>query len=136
MILKKLFVAIVIFPVLGGCAAKPQDAIQTISTADPKFNSPECLDIRSRAVTYNNRVGERVGVGLALGVLTGPIGLPIAAAMDADANSDRVAFNREIELRCMTNPPARTTESVASAEVKETRRKTRAYGNFAGTRRV
>lgn len=93
----------------AGCAvaAKPQATIHTISPADPKFSSPECLDIRNRALVYDDKVGERVAVGIASGLFLGVFGLPIAAAADAAQNQEREAFNREIELRCMTNPPKR-----------------------------
>lgn len=95
--------------VCAGCsvAAKPQTTIHTISPADPKFSSPECLDIRNRALVYDDKVGERAVIGIASGLLLGVFGLPIAAAADAAQNQEREAFNREIELRCMTNPPKR-----------------------------
>lgn len=93
--------------VVACASAKPQVTLTTLSPADPKFSSPECIDIRSRAVAYDDRVGERVAVGLASGLLLGPFGLPIAVAADAAQDQDRAAFNREIELRCMTNPPRR-----------------------------
>jgi len=91
--------------VVAGCAPKPQLNIQSLSTADPKFNSPECLDIRSRALVYDDKVGERAAVGVTSGLFLGVFGLPIAASVDAAQNQEREAFNREIELRCMTNPP-------------------------------
>ena len=40
------------------------------------------------------------------GLLLGPFGLPIAAAADARQDEERQAFNREIQLRCVT-PAAR-----------------------------
>lgn len=92
--------------VLVGCAARPQMTTRQLSADDPKFNSPECLDIRARALSYNDRVGERLAVGVVSGLLLGPFGIPIAAAADIQQNQERETFNREIALRCMTNPPA------------------------------
>lgn len=93
--------------VLSGCAQKPQQTTMQLSTVDPKFNSPECLSIREKALTYDDKVGERVAIGLVSGLLLGPFGLPIAASADHAQNQEREAFNREIELRCITNPPPR-----------------------------
>lgn len=90
---------------VAGCASKPQQTAMQLTTSDPKFNSPECLDIRSKALTYDDKVGERFAVGLVSGLLLGPFGIPIAVAADANQNEERKAFNREIQLRCMTNPP-------------------------------
>jgi hypothetical protein len=87
---------------ITGCASTPQKTLTTLNTIDPKFNSPACLDIRSRAVTYDDKTGERAASGLLLGVFLGPFGIPIAAAIDAKQNEDRYAFNREITLRCVT----------------------------------
>lgn len=100
---------------LASCAAKPQATMQTLSTADPKFNSPECLDIRNRALVYDDRVGERAAVGIASGLFLGVFGLPLAASVDAAQNQEREAFNREIELRCMTNPPKREAPAPSPA---------------------
>jgi hypothetical protein len=115
----RIAVAVACTLALVGCAQKPQVSIGTLSQADPKFSSPECLDIRSKALTYDDKVGERMAIGLASGLLLGPFGIPIAASADAAQNQEREAFNREIELRCMTNPPKRdplpVPDTIASA---------------------
>lgn len=87
---------------LSACASKPQVTLGKLDNVDPKFNSPECLDIRGRALTYDDKVGERVAVGLVTGLLLGPFGIPIAAAADVAQDQERKAFNREITLRCVT----------------------------------
>lgn len=97
--------------------AKPQQTTMQLSTIDPKVNSPECLAIREKALTYDDRVGERVAIGIAAGLLLGPFGLPIAAGVDAAQNKEREAFNREIELRCMTNPPPRPKREAEPAPI-------------------
>lgn len=104
---------------LGGCAAKPQQTMHSISSADPKFNSPECLDIRNRALVYDDKVGERAVTGMVGGLLLGVFFLPVAASIDAAQNQEREAFNREIELRCMTNPPPKRETSTQPSLVNE-----------------
>ncbi len=111
---KRIFATVCIAVVLGACAAKPQQTAMQLSTIDPKFNSPECLSIREKALTYNDKVGERMAIGLMSGLLLGPFGIPIAASADAAQNQEREAFNREIELRCMTNPPPRPQVAAAA----------------------
>lgn len=103
--MKGLISALMISATLAGCAAQPQRTITELSAMDPKFNSRECLDIRSKALTYDDKTGERMAIGVVSGLLLGPFGLPIAASADASQNEQRKAFNREIALRCMSNPP-------------------------------
>jgi hypothetical protein len=95
--------------VLAGCSAAPQRTAMHLDTQDKKFDSPACMDIRNRALTYDDKVGERIGVGLATGLLLGPFGIPLAAAADAKQNEEREYFNHEIALRCssaLPPPPA------------------------------
>jgi hypothetical protein len=92
--------------VVSACSSRPQQTLTKLNTSDPKFNSPECLDIRARALTYDDKVGERMAVGFVSGLLLGPFGLPIAAAADARQEEERKVFNREITLRCNTNGEA------------------------------
>lgn len=91
---------------LAGCAAVPQQTITRLDVHDPKFASPACIDIRGRALGYDDRVGERVVVGVISGLVLGPFGLPIAAAVDAKQDEERRIFNREITLRCITGGEA------------------------------
>ena len=104
--MKALFVAASAL-LLAGCAAKPQQTMLDLSSADPKFKSAECVDIRNRALEYDDKIGTRMAIGFASGLLLGPFGLPIAASADAAQNTEREAFNRELQIRCMTNPPPR-----------------------------
>lgn len=90
---------------LSGCAAAtPQKTVSTLSMSDPKFNSPDCNDIRARAVGYDDKVAEMTG--MALGLFLGPFGLPMAAATDKAQDDVRRGFNREITLRCITGGEA------------------------------
>ncbi|MCW2317480.1 hypothetical protein M2322_003039 [Rhodoblastus acidophilus] len=69
---------------LAGCAMPPQHTAMNLDTNDPKFNSPECIDIRNRALTYDDRTGENIG----------------------SVQMSRQYFNREIMLRCSSAAPA------------------------------
>lgn len=88
--------------ILAACSSRPQETLTQLNTADPKFNSAECIDIRGRALVYDDKVGERMAIGFFSGLLLGPFGLPIAAAADAQQDRERKVFNREILLRCVT----------------------------------
>lgn len=95
---------VVIGVALAGCAAKPANYATTLSVQDPKWDSPECQQIRLAALSYDDKVGQRVAIGLASGLLLGPFGLPIAAAADAQQNEQRKLFSREVHLRCSSLP--------------------------------
>jgi hypothetical protein len=77
---------------------------QNLPVSDPKYDTAECKEIRLRALSYDDKVGERVAVGFASGLLLGPFGLPIAAAADAERNQARQAFSREVHERCSSAP--------------------------------
>jgi len=99
---KAPFWALAIGLALSACAATPQKTLSNLNMTDPKFSSPECVDIRGRSLAYDDKVGERATSGLLLGLFLGPLGIPIAASVDAKQDDERYAFNREITLRCVT----------------------------------
>lgn len=98
--------------ILAGCATNPQETLGTLNQADPKYESQSCLDARNAALAYNDKVMSRVGTGLVLGLLLGPFGIPIAAAVDMNQNDQRKWMNAEMERRCQTGSP------VAEAQVQ------------------
>ena len=89
---------------VAGCSTTPQNYSANLSMTDPKWETQECKDIRLAAVSYNDKVGSRVAIGLASGLLLGPFGIPIAIAADASQDDVRKSFNREIHLRCSSQP--------------------------------
>ena len=90
---------------LSACAPKPQIYAEKLAAEnDPKFNSPECLSIREKALTYDDKTAERAVTGLALGLFLGPFGLPFAIAGDSSQNEDRRAFAAEVHRRCSSKP--------------------------------
>jgi len=105
---------------ISACAPKPQIYAEKLAAEkDPKFDSPECLSIREKALTYDDKTAERAVTGLALGLFLGPFGLPLAAAGDASQNEDRRAFAAEIHRRCSSKPlPKELEPSKSEAEVK------------------
>ncbi len=89
---------------LAGCTTTPANYATTLSQQDPKWNSPECQQIRLAALGYDDKVGERMAIGLASGLLLGPFGLPLAAAADANQEQQRKLFAREVHMRCSSLP--------------------------------
>ena len=76
----------------------------------PKWNSTECKDIRVAALSYDDKVGGRVAIGIGAGLLLGPFGIPLAAAADANQEEKRRAFTREVHLRCSSLPLPKNLE--------------------------
>lgn len=75
-----------------------------LSINDPKWETESCREIRLAALNYDDKVGERVAIGLASGLLLGPFGIPIAAAADMEREDARKMFAREMHLRCSSLP--------------------------------
>lgn len=104
---------------LAACASKPQDFASQLDMKDKKFNSKECSEIRLHALQYDDKVGSRVAIGIASGLLLGPFGIPIAAAADANQNAEREAWNREIHLRCSSKPLPSKSENNKTSETSK-----------------
>jgi hypothetical protein len=87
---------------VSGCATPPADYAATLSRQDPKWNTPQCVQIRAEAANY--AAGEKQTIGWATGALLGPYGLGIAAAGKEHRAKQRKLFAREIHLRCSDQP--------------------------------
>lgn len=98
------------FPILiscmliAGCVTTPAKYAATLSPKDPKWDSEDCKKIRLDALSFDDKVGGRMAIGLATGLLLGPFGIPLAAAADANQNDVRKAYSREVHLRCSSKP--------------------------------
>ncbi|MVA33667.1 hypothetical protein [Agrobacterium vitis] len=104
---------------LAGCTATPDRYAASLSNKDPKWETAECKEIRLKALEFDNKVGSRVAIGLATGLLLGPFGLPIAAASDAEREQARKMFAREIHLRCSSLPVPKNLEVEPAGEKKK-----------------
>lgn len=96
--------------VLAGCTTTPDRYAAQLPQDDPKYNTAECKEIRLKALEFDNKVGSRVAIGLASGLLLGPFGIPIAAAADAEREDARRTFAREVHLRCSSQPLPKNLE--------------------------
>lgn len=86
---------------LTGCATRqPQQEVTGLDPSSARYASQECRDARMLAMTYDDNVGGRVGVGLGLGLLLGPFGIPFAMAVDASQAQKRDAVNAELVKHC------------------------------------
>jgi len=95
-----------------GCTTSPQNYAATLSSQDPKWQSPQCEEIRAEAVNYEAR--EKKVSDLAPGLLIGPYGLGIAAAIKENDEKRRKQFVREMHLRCSSSPLPRELENMQS----------------------
>lgn len=114
--MKKIVVPLL--AVLAGCTATPDKYAASLPQNDPKYNTQECKDVRLSALHFDNKVGSRMAVGVASGLLLGPFGLPLAAAADAEREEARKSFAREIHMRCSSQPLPKNLEAKPKAQPK------------------
>src|SRR5690606_19877842 len=102
---------------LAGCTTPPAEYAQTLSSQDPKWQSPQCQDIRAAAATYE--AGGTRPLSIPAGLLLGPYGLGIALAGREHQETKRKLFARDMHLRCSSLPlpdNLRTIATPASAD--------------------
>jgi len=99
---------------LAGCAANPKDTLLTLNQSDAKYESPSCLSARQTALSYDDKVLSRMGMGLALGLL-GPVGIVGAVVLDSNQNKERERLNAVIQRECTTTAPAPAPAAPAPA---------------------
>lgn len=93
-----------IFLALTACATNPQRFAGQLDSADKKFTSKECSDVRLKSLDFDEKIGSRMAIGFFSGLLLGPFGIPIGIAADASHNEDKKNWNRELHLRCSSQP--------------------------------
>jgi hypothetical protein len=98
---------------LAGCTATPAEFAASLSPQDPKWQTPECLEMRAAAPDFE--AGKRPPMGWGTGVLLGPYGLAIAAASKEHQAKQRKLFARDMHLACSSRPLPR--ELVVEAEL-------------------
>jgi hypothetical protein len=89
----------VVVPLVAGCTSLPADYAATLSHQDPKWQSPQCEEIRAAALDYKER-----NLSWAAGMLIGPYGLGIVAAGKEHQEKQRKLFAREMHMRCSSLP--------------------------------
>ena len=101
---------------VSGCTAVPTAYANTLSKQDPKWQSPQCAQIRAEAAKFKQR-----DVKWASGLLLGPYSLALVAAGKEHQEKQRILFAREVHLRCSSLPlpkelqvnPSTTRKSVS-----------------------
>ena len=99
--MKKLIVALTVLS-LFGCATTvtPQQAVTQLDQKAEKYESQECRGARQIALTYDDNVSGRMGLGLGLGLLLGPFGIPFAVMADSSQADKRNAVLAELKRHC------------------------------------
>ena len=100
-----LFAVGVAAAMIAGCTSTPKDYATTLSAQDPKWSSPECVQIRAQALEYKER-----NVNPASGLLIGPYGLAIVAAAKEHQEKQRKLFARDMHMRCSSQPLPKNLE--------------------------
>lgn len=95
---------------IAGCATSPADYATALPSQDPKWNSPQCREIRSAAAGYSEK--ER-RLYWSAGALLGPYGLGIVAAGKQHQEKQRKLFVRDMHLRCSSQPLPANLEVVS-----------------------
>lgn len=116
----KSWAALAVAVTAAGCASSPVDYAASLSTQDPKWNSPQCQQARMDAQAYVAR--EQKHPGWTTGVLIGPYGLGIAAAIKEHEQLQRKQFARQVHLQCSSLPlPKKLEFNPALETVKQTK---------------
>ena len=99
--MKKLIVALTVLS-LSGCATTvtPHQAVNQLDQKAEKYESQECRGARQIALTYDDNVSGRMGLGLGLGLLLGPFGIPFAVMADSSQADKRNAVLAELKRHC------------------------------------
>jgi hypothetical protein len=84
---------------VAGCTTSPGEYAATLSNQDPKWQSPQCEEIRVQALNYKER-----NLNWAAGALIGPYGLALVAAGKEHQEKQRKLFAREMHMRCSSLP--------------------------------
>jgi hypothetical protein len=104
---------------LAGCATTvtPQQAVGQLDQRGEKYSTQECVQARQIALSYDDNVSGRMGLGLGLGLLLGPFGLPFAVMADASQAEKRNAIIGELKKHCEGALP-RTQQATAETPKK------------------
>lgn len=97
----------------------PQQAVAALNIADARYNTAGCQTAREKAMAYDDRIGQRVVAGAGIGLLLGPFGLPLAAAVDVKQSDERFAVNHELVVSCIANGEQLLAEQKVITQIAE-----------------
>lgn len=95
-------IAILLVAAVAGCTTTPSNYAATLSTQDPKWQSKQCEQVRTKALAYETK--EKETRKLAPGLLLGPYGIGIALAIKEHQQKQRKLLARELHLQCSSQP--------------------------------
>lgn len=98
--MKQLLLATMAMFAFAGCTTAPAEYAATLSTQDPKWSSPECEQIRAKALNY--KAGETMSIPASL--LLGPYGLGMALAGKEHQEKQRKLLARDMHMLCSSLP--------------------------------
>lgn len=101
--MRKILLVAACATILGGPAATAQQTTLQLSPKDPKYNSAACRNMREKAKNLKDGLLEQ-DAGTYIVAAVAPGGTLGFAALQY---RKREMMNRQVELACMTNPPAR-----------------------------
>lgn len=103
----KRVISVAALAVLTGCATvTPQQAVNQLDQRGEKYETQECKNARQIALSYDDNVTGRMGLGLGLGLFLGPFGIPLAAMADVSQADKRNAVLAELKKHCEGPLPA------------------------------
>ncbi len=98
--MRKILLMVACAATVAGCETTPQKPNLALSAADPKFNSPACRAIRDKP--YEDRSAtEQIVSRASMHFLVG------GTLTEATEQRRRELIDHQVELACMTNPPAK-----------------------------
>jgi hypothetical protein len=105
---------------LVGCATNvtPQQAVNQLDQKAEKYETQECRSARQIALSYDDNVSGRMGLGLGLGLLLGPFGIPFAVMADSSQADKRNAVLAELKKHCEGTLTANRGPAKSDLQVK------------------
>ncbi len=115
----KLIISGVALVSLVGCTTvTPQQAVNQLDQKTEKYDTQECRNARQIALTYDDNVSGRMGLGLGLGLLLGPFGIPLAVMADSSQADKRNAVLAELKKHCEGTLPSNRVAAKSDLQIK------------------